>query len=394
MQEVITQPQGGIIQARLFNDFIAWIDRGEKTTRSYLTNLRQFAAWLKYQGIAQPERADILNYKAWLIIEHEAIQLDPESVTGWSYRTDSTGQPLKIICKPNTAAQYIRCVCQFFKWAAANGLYPDIAVNIHAPKVNNSRHKKDYLKPKDVLNIENSITQHTADKKKAAALSYKDAAGKLQRTDEQGKRLFAIYLLSVNAGLRTVEISRANIKDYEERDGQAWLYIWGKGRTEADQKKALAPNVAAALKDYLSSRTDKPTSTSPLFVSTGNRSGGQRIATTTISTMLKRAMQQAGYSSDRLTAHSLRHTAGTAVQNLTSDLYTTQKYMRHSNPATTEIYLHNETDKQEADIAERLYNHYHGKEEGSSRDRLNRIIDTLSLEQIEQLTTIAAALQG
>ena len=75
--------------------------------------------------------------------------------------------------------------------------------------------------------------------------------------------------------------------------------------------------------------------------------------------MLKKAMQDAGYNSERLTAHSLRHTAGTAVMEMTGDLYRTQQYMRHSNPATTEIYLHVNTDRQDAETARDLYAYYH-----------------------------------
>ena len=58
----------------------------------------------------------------------------------------------------------------------------------------------------------------------------------MKRSTEQGKRLYAMYLLAVNAGLRTIEISRANIKDLETKGGKTWLYIWGKGHSEADQK--------------------------------------------------------------------------------------------------------------------------------------------------------------
>ena len=109
--------------------------------------------------------------------------------------------------------------------------------------------------------------------------------------------------------------------------------------------------------------------------------------------MLKRAMQEAGFNSERLTAHSLRHTAGTAVQELTGNLYTTQQYMRHSNPATTEIYLHNDTEKAEASIAQQLYNLYHGTgtAEGS-RSKLESLLERLNPQQIEQLTGIAAAM--
>lgn len=375
----------------LFNDFVSWIDRSKKTTRSYLTNLKQFAAWLKYAAVRNPQRNDIISYRQWLTAEHEAISLDP--VTGWKYRTDATGNPIKINCKPNTVKQYLRSVCQFFRWTAANNLYPDIAANIHAPKIKHDTHRKEALTAADVQSIESSIASKAAADLTEAKQAPKDTEGRTQRATEQGKRLFAMYLLTVTAGLRTIELSRANVKDLEEKGGCTYLYIWGKGHTEADTKKALAPEVAAAIKDYLKSRTDHPTGTSPLFVATGNRSKGKRLATTTISTMLKGAMQEAGFNSERLTAHSLRHTAGTNAMQLTGDLYTTQQYMRHSSPTTTEIYLHIDTEQKEAEIAQRLYNHYHGIDNATdSREQLHAAMKKMSQEQLEQLAVIAKAM--
>lgn len=374
----------------LFVDFVQWIDRSEKTTRSYLINLRQFMTWLLYADIKQPQRQDIISYRQWLATEHDAITAD--NINGWKYRTDNNGERIKVICKPNTIKAYLRVVCQFFKWAAANGFYPDIAANIHAPKVNSEIHQKDALTAAEVLKIENSIKENALKDIKAAAAADKDRAGKVQRSEEQSKRLLAMYLLAVNAGLRTIEISRANVKDLEEKGGQAWLYIWGKGHTQADRKKPLAAEIVKALKDYLACRSDKITGSSPLFVSTGNRSAGKRIAPTTISTMLKQAMQQAGFNSERLTAHSLRHTTGTNVQELTNNIYTTQLYMRHASPATTEIYLHNDTDKQEADTAQQLYNYYHGIGTADKREKLASIINRMTPAQLDTLADIAAAM--
>ena len=388
-QQIATPQQ---FNPALFNDFVSWIDRSAKTTRSYLTNLKQFMAWLKYAAIANPIRKDIISYREWLTVEHDAIRLDPGSAGGWTYRTDAHGTPLKIICAANTIAQYLRIVCQFFRWTAANNLYPDVAANIHAPKLKNDTHRKEAFTVKEVQAIETSITERAQERQQAAQEAQKDTAGRMQRSGEQGKRLYAIYLLAVNAGLRTIEISRANVKDLETKGGQSWFYIWGKGHSEPDQKKPIAPEVAAAIKDYLQSRTDKPTGTSPLFVATGNRSGGKRIAATTISKMLKQAMQQAGFDSPRITAHSLRHTAGTAVMEMTGNLYTAQTYMRHSNPATTEIYLHNETEQQEAQTAQQLYNLYHGNGGTDKRATLEQLISRLTPEKLEQLTGIAAAM--
>ena len=322
----------------LYRQFIAFIDRSEKTARTYTTNLRQFAAFLQRSGITQPTRQDIVLYRQYLTAGHA----------------------------PATVKAYLQSVKQFFKWTAAAGIYPNIAENIHAPQIRSDEHKKEALTPADVLAIENSIL-HAAQIRQAEAMaSAKDTAGRRRRATEQSKRLLAMYLLAVNAGLRTIEIQRANIKDLQIIRNTPFIYVWGKGHAEPDTRKALALPVYEALQDYIKSRSDRPTASSPLFVATGNRSGGQRLATTTISTMLKRAMQSAGYNSDRITAHSLRHTTGTTVQQITNNLYLTQKYMRHANPKTTEIYLHVDTEKQEAITAQQLYNIYHRPQEAQT----------------------------
>ena len=367
---------------KLFALYVSQVDRSEKTAATYTRNLRQFSAWLHFQGIEAPARADILAYRTFLLEQHQAIEFDP--VTGWKPRTDHSGAPAVIACKANTAAQYLRTVAAFFAWTAAAGIYPNIAAGIHAPKIRHDAHRKEALSPADVLTIERSIEATEAAQRTAAAGASKDRAGRIQRSAEQGKRLRALYLMAVCCGLRTVELSRANIKDVETINGQAWLYVWGKGHSEPDTRKPLAPEVKAALDDYLNTRADRPGGSSPLFVSTGNRSGGRRIAPTTISTLLKKAMQAAGYDSERITAHSLRHTAGTSVMSLTGDLFITQQYMRHSNPATTEIYLHNQTEEREAEIAQRLYTLYHSPA-GAVPETLEDVIETLSPAQLQRL---------
>jgi len=380
------------LQAALFEEFVTYIDRPGKTTRTYITNLRQFVAFLNYSEIRRPQRADVIAYRDYLGAEHDAIKLDLQSPNGWAYRTTAGGKRYKVTCRPATVAQYLRSVCQFFRWTAASGYYPNIAENIHAPKLRQDFHKKDALTAGDVLTIERAISLQAEEKATQAAHNPKDTAGRIARATEQGKRLYAIYTLAVNAGMRTIEISRANVKDIETKDGQAFIYIWGKGHTEPDTKKPIASEVYDAIRDYLNSRRDRPTANSPLFVSTGNRSGGQRIAETTISRMLKKAMQGAGYDSERITAHTLRHTAGTNIMELTRDIYTAQRYMRHASPATTEIYLHNDTARQEAETARRLYNFYHGTDQADSRQKLDSILNRLTPANVEKLAGIAAAM--
>lgn len=364
-----TALQTHAIQLDWIADFLAYIDRGERTERAYITNLRQFFAWLLYTGTKEPTRADIIAYRDYLSAEHDAIKLDLASPQGWTYRTDASGNPIKVTCKASTRKQYLQTVRQFFNWLAATGRWQNVAANIHAgaKKAKWDRHKKEALKPADVLKIEKSI----------------------DRSTEQGKRLFAMYLLAVNVGMRTIELSRANIKDIKEIDGLHFIDVYGKGCDEPEQRKAIAPPVYDALQEYISSRTDRPTKDSPLFVATGNRSGGKRIASTTISTMLKRAMQAAGFDSESLTAHSLRHSCGNTVMEITGDnLFQAQKYMRHANPKTTEIYLHRDDAKNDADIAQRLFDKYHDTE-ADSMQQIADLLKTMSEDQLQQLAGLA-----
>ncbi len=343
-------------------------DKYSKTEQTYLTNLKQFAAWLSEQGITQPVRENIIAYRDYLLTK----------------------------CKPNTVAQYLRTVCQFFRWAASEGLYDNIADNIHAPKVRHDAHKKEALQPSEVLDIENNIQETATANANLAADNAKDTAGRIERATEQGKRLYAMYLLTVTAGLRTIELERANVKDLVVKNGNASIYLWRKGHTEADINKPIAPEVYAAIKDYLKSRTDGAKANSPLFVATGNRSGGKRIAARTISQMLKKAMREAGYDSERLTAHSLRHTAAQTVLTLTNNnIYEAQKYLDHANPATTERYLRESAEQKQhqATIANGVYAIYHGRQDSdNNRSRLEQLVNTMNPEQLTQLLGVAAAI--
>lgn len=302
-------PMQRAFTADLFGRFTDYCSVKDTTLKGYINNVRAFARWMQENGIAQPAREDIKAYAAYL--EHSG-----------NY-------------KPGTQAAYLRAVKQFFKWTAAEGLFPNIADNVKGAKIRNSVHKKDALPREAVPAIANTIDTST----------------------EQGKRLYALFLLCISDALRTVEISRANVEDMKTIGGRTYLYIQGKGHDEKDAPVLLPAEVREALEAYIAARTDKPTGRSPLFTSTSNRSKGQRIAPTTISTMLKKLMQGAGYDSDRLTAHSLRHTSNTGVYKATHSLYLAQQHARHVDPATTEIYIHAE-EREERNTEQQVYDYY------------------------------------
>jgi integrase/recombinase XerC len=78
----------------------------------------------------------------------------------------------------------------------------------------------------------------------------------------------------------------------------------------------------------------------PLFAGVGNRNAGGRLTTRSISGIEKGALVSAGLNSDRLTAHSLRHTAATLNLLNGGTLEETKQLLRHTNINTTLIYAH------------------------------------------------------
>ncbi|OPZ71693.1 MAG: Tyrosine recombinase XerC [Firmicutes bacterium ADurb.Bin456] len=155
----------------------------------------------------------------------------------------------------------------------------------------------------------------------------------------QGLRDYAMIALMVTGGLRTIEVSRADIGDMREIAGQARLYIQGKGKEEKADYAVLQPEVKTAIDAYLNKRgeTDKD---QPLFTSTSNNSTGERLSTRSISGIVKTWLQRAGYDSDRLTAHSLRHTAITLALLAGKPMREVQQFARHTSPVITEVYAH------------------------------------------------------
>ena len=343
MTGTITKRTSGSLVSNLeplFSSFVSYVDGSEQTTATYIRNLRQFAKWLCYRNITRPEE----------ITRETIIEFRDDMLTR---------------CKPGTVSQYLRTVKAFISWGTLEDIFQkDISRNVKPPKIKKvvGTPKKKRLQPFEVLEIEESIKAGALGAVEAALRSEKDTTGRIERATEQGKRLFAMYLLAVNNGLRVVELSRARVKDIEKERGQGYIYIWGKGHIEADTRKPLAPEVLAAIEDYLKSRSDKAPRSAPLFVSTGNRSGGKSIAPTTISAMLKEAMKDAGYNSERITAHSLRHTAAqNALAASGNNIIETQLYMRHESPRTTEEYIETsrEMEKKQIELALAVYDRYH-----------------------------------
>lgn len=268
--------------------FIDYLDAKPRTIETYRKALQPFFNYLADKGITQPNRGDILSYR------------------------DS----LQARLKPTTIAAYMTTVRLFFRWTQQEGLYPNVAEHVKGAKISRE-HKKDALTSGQVKRILKDIPHDSL----------------------QGLRDYALFALMVTGGLRTIEVNRANIGDLRAAGDSAALYIQGKGRDGKDEYIKLPQPVEGAIRAYLSVR-GITAQDEPLFASTSNNNRGQRMTTRSISEIIKGRMKAAGYTSDRLTAHSLRHTAATLNLLAGGTLAETQMLLRHSNINTTMIYSH------------------------------------------------------
>ena len=284
----------------LFNRFINYIDVKPKSAETYTKAIRQFIVYVNDNNVKQPTRQDIINFREYLNSTH----------------------------KPNTTQLYLTAVKLFFKWLEQEGIYKNIADNVKAPK-QDKNHKKSYLTS--------------------------EQCSKLIETANGNKRDYAILVLMLTTGLRTVEVARANIEDLGVIGNQAVLFIQGKGKDDKNDYVKLDVVIDEAIRDYLKTRKNTK-GTDPLFTSDSNhKTNGGRLTTRSISRLVKNNLIESGFNSERLTAHSLRHT--TAHLNLENGatVEETKELLRHSNVATTYIYI-NEMNREKNNSELRIAN--------------------------------------
>lgn len=210
-----------------------------------------------------------------------------------------------------TVGSYITSVRRFYEWTEANKFYPNVAKGIKTPK------RKQQFKKQPLLPAQ------------ATAL--------LNFYQDKALRDYAIISLLLRTGLRTIEVIRASVEDITFKGGQRVLLIQGKGRDEKDNFVLLTDKSYQPIAEYLATRGNI-SSSEPLFTSTSNNSKGDRLTTRTISYIAKEGLKAIGLDERSFTAHSLRHTTAVNILRAGGSLETAQFTLRHSNPATTQIY--------------------------------------------------------
>ena len=271
---------------KLIGAFIADQDVKQSSKRLYKRTLKQYFNYVEKTALQLDNitRANILNYKDSLL--------------------DSGMSSL-------TVGSYLTVVRKFYEWTEANKIYPNVAKGIKTP-TRKQQFKKQPLQPLQAREL-------------------------LKHLKTTNKRDFAIVNLLLRTGLRTIEVVRANIEDITFKGDKRVLLVHGKGRDEKDAFVILTDKAYKPIESYLEER-GRTNIKEPLFTSTSNNNKGGRLSTRTISYIAKEALKAIGLDNKSFTAHSLRHTTAVNILRAGGSLEMAQFTLRHTNPATTQIY--------------------------------------------------------
>jgi site-specific recombinase XerD len=152
------------------------------------------------------------------------------------------------------------------------------------------------------------------------------------RQTTTGRRDYTILLLLARLGLRAGEVVSLQLDDIDWRTGE--ILIRGKGLLH--DRMPVPVDVGEALASYL--RIDRPPcQTRRVFVCMkAPRSG--LAGPSTVTTIVRRALDRAGLDPAFKGAHVLRHSLATTMLRAGASMVEIGEVLRHRIPSTTEIY--------------------------------------------------------
>lgn len=157
----------------------------------------------------------------------------------------------------------------------------------------------------------------------------------LKRCDRKtalGRRNHAILLLLARLGVRAGEVIKLSLDDIDWASGL--IIIHGKGGRSAPLP--LPADVGTALAAYL--RRDRPPSASRRVFLRHRAPLTGFANSSTLSSIVKRALKHAGIESAHMGAHVLRHSLATSMLRQGASLDEIGELLRHQSPNTTAIY--------------------------------------------------------
>ena len=289
VENLVMNQSTGIFGKNLIERFVSFAGVADSSRQTYTKCIKQLFKFFSANEIISPTRADLIN---WV----EEMKAEGKSAS--------------------TIQLYLASTKIFFRWLSQEGFYANIADHLKSGVKPSHNHKKDALTTEQCK----ELIQH------------------VKGDNLKDLRDRAIIALMTTAGLRTIEVVRANVGDIRFERGKVFLYVTGKGHVEADDKVLLAKQAYSAIKTYLKARGSAQVK-EPLFTSTSRRNKNSRLQTQAISRMVKFNLRGMGLDSPRLTAHSLRHSTASNLIFAGVELPKVQMILRHKNINTTMIYV-------------------------------------------------------
>ena len=253
-------------------------------------------------------RAKVMLWFRWLASQ----RVDPRCparrhLLAWKQELERKGRSAL------TVDGYVTAVRLFYKYCAARGYYSDIGAGIRS-SVRYRGHRKGRLTSEEAARLLDSVDVATF----------------------KGKRDKLMLALMLLLALRTCEVERVNIEDFDRtEEGVPVLYIQRKGRHEKVEALALPDTIVSLFEDYVSLRAFRPGEA--LFES-AYRKNSHRLRRTSISQMVHRRLADIGIVRPNITAHSLRHTCACLMVESGVDLETVRDMLGHTTTNTTRIY--------------------------------------------------------
>lgn len=281
------------ISKELFDRYMQFLaGKSEGTKSTYTRQTRPFLQYIHDHGIQRPTREDII-----------------------SFSNELKAQGLKA----STRRGYLGATRLFLQWCTVelgDPYYNTLFLGVQMPKLD-KEFARDYMTPAQVVDVLEAT----------------------EGEDAHSARDYAIIMLAVCTGLRTVEITRADVGDLGKAGRNVKLRVWGKGREAKDNFVIVPADADAAIRKYLATRPNRKPD-EPLFVSVSNRNNGGRMTTRSVGRIIKSAMLRANLDSERMTPHSTRHTFVTLSIEGGETVQNAQMAARHDRIDTTMRYAH------------------------------------------------------
>jgi site-specific recombinase XerD len=278
------------------------------TIRNYLSQTKQYLKWCEDNLLS-------------------SIEAEPEDIKLYRQHLVDSGYA------NSTIATKLNIVRIFYNAAIAHGLISNNpASSVKAPK--------------DRKDPASRITFMEAEELKYL-LDYLQSQLELAKTNKEKLSLLRdrllISIMSLE-GCRTVEMHQLKVENIVRQGIKTGLQVTAK---RSSRIVPLTENLTAQLNDYLQMRRKvlrrKIKSTDFVFVSLSNNNKGGQLSRRSIREICDRALIECNlkHTTGRtLTAHSLRHTAGTLALRAGADLRQVQDLLGHADPRTTSIYAH------------------------------------------------------